>query len=180
MAGAYDHFVGDLLPGDKGWLPLDENGTPIGPATKAAPVAPALACAVVATDGSAGQDVLTTPTGAPITDEMEANPDFRLPGSGGTAPTLPAITLLTPNSAPLGADLALVITGDALAGATSVDVGGTPHVPTSSTDVEVAVTLPMASLVEGAHNVMVTTPGGTSNQLTLTITAVTGFGARRY
>jgi len=104
--GDYDHFAGELTaPGDKGWLPLDEDGTPIGPATLQAPVAPALACAVVAVELPDDQGIgLTTPTGAPITDEMVPNSDFRVPGSG-TAPLpepSPILTSLEPNTAVSG------------------------------------------------------------------------------
>ena len=173
--GDYDHFAGELTtPGQKGWLPLDENGTPIGPATIEPPVAPALACAVVAVELPDDQGIgLQTPSGAEITSEMEHNPDFRLPGSGGTEPEPlpPVITSLTPNSAPVTADLALVISGDDLAGATAVNVAGTPHTPTNASDAQVDVTVPMVSLIEGTHDVTVVTPTGVSNALSLTLTA---------
>jgi len=85
MAGAYDHFIGELWPGAYGWLPLDEAGTPIGPATiDPPPQGPApqkvYACYVLA-DARVplpdDADMLTTPTGAPITDHMNSNVDKR-------------------------------------------------------------------------------------------------------
>lgn len=102
--GDYDHLAGELVtPGQKGWLPLDEDGTPEGPATINPPVAPALACAVVAVELPDGGIGLQTPTGAPITDEMVPNSDFRVPGTGGTAPLpSPTLTSLEPNTAVSG------------------------------------------------------------------------------
>jgi hypothetical protein len=81
MAGPYDHFIGKLWPGAYGWLPLDENGTPNGPAHLSPPSAGSgvKACHVWANDKIPleGQDALLTATGAPITDNMTPNTDFR-------------------------------------------------------------------------------------------------------
>ncbi len=77
LTGPYDHFVGELWPTAWGWLPLDEFGTPIGNATLEPPES-GFACAVqhvFAPDQQA--ELLATITGAPITDRMQPNPDFR-------------------------------------------------------------------------------------------------------
>jgi hypothetical protein len=78
--GEYDHFVGELWPGAFGWLPLDPNGTPNGPATLEPPPPPALACHVTHDAGSVGvanADLLVTSSGAPVTDHMNSNSDNR-------------------------------------------------------------------------------------------------------
>lgn len=79
MAGIYDDFFGVLAPGDTGWLPLDENGTPNGPASLEPPPLDVPACAVQHTNMlDAAIDKLATIAGAPITDRMQPNPDRRL------------------------------------------------------------------------------------------------------
>ena len=73
--GAYDTMIGELLPGESGWLPLDDNGVPIGPAVK--DLTPGMkACRVTANHpSSVGADLLVTNSGAPITEIMQANTD---------------------------------------------------------------------------------------------------------
>lgn len=61
-------FVGELLPGEKGFLPIDANGAPAGPATKAQTVAPSVYVRAGFTDQN--EPPLMTETGAPITDDM--------------------------------------------------------------------------------------------------------------
>jgi hypothetical protein len=76
--GAYDQFIGELWPGATGWLPLDVNGTPSGPATLLPPDPPVVACHVFANYmPNADADMLVTITGAPITDNMQPNNDIR-------------------------------------------------------------------------------------------------------
>jgi hypothetical protein len=81
MAGPYDHYIGELWPGAYGWLPLDENGMPIAPARIDPPNPDKghFACHVMANPKIPleGEDALTTPTGAPITDQMTSNVDKR-------------------------------------------------------------------------------------------------------
>jgi len=84
MAGAYDNLVGELWPGAYGWLPLDSAGTPSGPATidPPAPGPDVYACFVYSPVPDPDPthdplDLLTTPTGAPITDNMNSNVDKR-------------------------------------------------------------------------------------------------------
>lgn len=73
--GAYDNLVGELLPGESGWLPLGDDGAPSGPAVKIRPAAPARSCRVMAIDPAQGGDLLVTNTGAPITAIMQAHTD---------------------------------------------------------------------------------------------------------
>ena len=82
--GPYDHLVGELWPGAYGWLPLDDGGTPSGPATIEPPPEGSgqLACHVYSPvppeEPTANPpDLLVTPTGAPITDNMTPNADNR-------------------------------------------------------------------------------------------------------
>jgi hypothetical protein len=80
--GPYDQFVGELWPTAWGWLPLDEFGTPIGQATLEPP-ASGFACAVQHVfDISGNSEMLATITGAPVTDRMVPNPDFRMTMQG--------------------------------------------------------------------------------------------------
>jgi|KBSMisStaDraftv2_1062788.scaffolds.fasta_scaffold107992_3 hypothetical protein len=81
MAGPYDHYIGKLWPGAYGWLPLDEAGTPIGPAHPNPPTegSEQPACHVLANPKIplGDEDALITSTGAPITDHMTSNVDKR-------------------------------------------------------------------------------------------------------
>jgi len=72
-------MVGDLEPGDIGYIPLDEEGKPTGAAISVMPtdgtlVAPVLAQAPVV------YDELSTPAGAPITTMMNPIHSFYDPG----------------------------------------------------------------------------------------------------
>lgn len=75
-----DKLVGDLEPGESGWIPLDEKGKPTGPAKKGTPPEGQLAHTVVAPARPPRQAIMT-PSGAPITDNM--NPDPSLPPRPG-------------------------------------------------------------------------------------------------
>ena len=117
MAGQFDHLVGELSPGDHGWLPLDEAGNPTGPATLQPPPPPALACAVYVTAEvplPEGHDLLVSETGAPLIPPLTSNVDRRDPGS--YVPPIsdtPVIESIDPAFAELGsADFILTVTGD--------------------------------------------------------------------
>ena len=74
--GAYDNLVGELFPGESGWLPLDAVGQPAGPSVREFPdPATTRACRVMANGAGQPGDVLVTNTGAPITPVMQANSD---------------------------------------------------------------------------------------------------------
>jgi hypothetical protein len=177
MAGQYDNLIGELTPGQQGWLPLDESGTPSGPATIQPPPGPnAKACSVKASTAeeiAQGWDALLTSTGAPITDHNTSNVDRRFPNDPANPPPplVPSITTLTPSTGPAGIDLALVIAGTNLTGATAVNAGGTPATLGTVSGTAVEATVPAASMVEGTLQVSVTTPSGTSNELPLTVAA---------
>jgi len=96
MAGAYDHLIGELQPGQTGWLPLDDNGMPNGPATlMPPPELGAKACSVRANPTVPlpdDEDALYTLTGAPITDHMESNVDRRVTPGEAVPPVLTSIS----------------------------------------------------------------------------------------
>ena len=182
MAGQFDDLVGELTPGQSGWLPLDESGTPSGPATVSPPPGPdAKACSVkhnLQEDIDNGHDALVSSSGAPLIPPLTSNVDRRFPGDDEAPPPVvlvPTILSLTPATAPAGVDLALSIAGNDLDGATSVDVNGVASAATGDSTT-VTTTVLAATLVEGSANVMVVTPNGASNQLPLTITAPVGRG----
>jgi hypothetical protein len=86
--GAYDSFVGELLPGEHGWLPLGPDGTPSGPATLEAPDAGTPACRVFANGStSLNVDLLVSAAGAPLVPPLNPNSDVRMVGEA--APPLP-------------------------------------------------------------------------------------------
>jgi hypothetical protein len=172
MAGPYDNLIGDLAPNEEGWLPLDVNGTPSGPATHSPPPAPALACSVMANSQEkvdAGEDALLTLAGAPITDHMTSNVDPRSEGTG--ASTAPSISSINPTTAVQGVDLPLTIFGSRLSGVTDVSVNGVVSAPDSTSGTAVSTTVLGTTLVTGDATVFVTSPDGNSNSLTLTVTA---------
>jgi hypothetical protein len=68
-----DNLAGELEPGEEGWIPLDEHGTPTGPAQKGEPPKDQLAARVVAPASPPRQAVMT-PSGAPITKQMNPDP----------------------------------------------------------------------------------------------------------
>lgn len=69
-------LVGELEPGETGWLPLDRLGRVTGPAKKGKPGPDELGCAVQAVIQRQPM-VLQTPAGAPILKRM--NPGFTTP-----------------------------------------------------------------------------------------------------
>jgi hypothetical protein len=185
MAGQFDDLVGELTPGQSGWLPLDESGTPSGPATISPPPGPdAKACSVKANtqeDVDNGHDALVSSSGAPLIPPLTSNVDRRFPNEGGDPPPpevlTPAITSLNPVSAPAGVDLALAIAGENLDGATAVDVNGIQSaVDPGGSAISVTTTVLGTSLAEGSANVMVVTPTGNTNQLPMEVTAPVGRG----
>jgi hypothetical protein len=184
MAGLYDDQVGELAPGQTGWLPLADDGTPSGPATISPPPGPnAKACSVKHNEQEAidaGHDVLVSSSGAPLSPPLQSNVDRRV---GDQVPPpevlVPTLTLLTPDTAPAGVDLSLMIAGNDLDGATEVLVNGTSSPVVTGTESSVTTTVLAATLVEGAAIVSVTTPNGPSNTLSLTVTAPVGRDSRR-
>jgi hypothetical protein len=64
-------FVGDLKPGEVGYIKLGEDGKPTGAATKTAPEG---AYATVVVPHRPVPEEITTPTGAPLTHNMNPSP----------------------------------------------------------------------------------------------------------
>jgi hypothetical protein len=79
--GVHDDKVGELAPGQLGWLPLDDAGKPSGPATLLPPTSNIKACRVMANPAGSIADLLTTNTGAPITDAMQPQTDYYVFGA---------------------------------------------------------------------------------------------------
>jgi hypothetical protein len=81
--------------------------------------------------------------------------------SGGTTPTAPSVTSLSPSSGPTTGGTSVTLTGSGFTGATSVLFGGLPGKNlVVVNDTTITVTTPASS--SGAHNVQVTTPNGQS------------------
>ncbi|MFF2389696.1 IPT/TIG domain-containing protein [Agromyces sp. NPDC058104] len=97
--------------------------------------------------------IVTTPNG-------ESNP---LPF---TYYDVPALTALTPDEGPTAGGTIVSITGTALGGATTVTVDGVSVPFTQVSDTEIALTTP--SHTAGTVDVVVTTPGGSSDALPFT------------
>jgi len=94
-------------------------------------------------------------------------------GGGAVAPAAPAITALTPDTGPAGADITVAITGSGFDVAPTVDVGGTTLTPEAGgTATDLSVVIPAASIaVAGSVQVAVQNSDSQwSNALTFTVT----------
>lgn len=110
--GDYDHLVGELKPGDQGWLPLDEAGIPSGPATlKPPPELNAKAAHVMhVIEPDEDEDILVSSTGAPLVPPLNSNVDKRT--TPGVPEVPPVLNSLEPSTAECGsADFTLVFAG---------------------------------------------------------------------
>jgi hypothetical protein len=181
MAGQYDHFVGELTPGQHGWLPLDENGTPIGPATIQAPIGPnAMACSVVCnsiTPLPSNQDLLLSSSGAPITDHMQSNVDKRT--QPYEAPDQePVIESLEPAFVSIGSpDFDLVVHGDNFTEQSVINFAGHDE-PTTFADGTVT-TVVKPSLWQAPDIVQVIIKNGTVSSGPVDFEFTDAGGARR-
>lgn len=184
MAGQYDHLIGELTPGATGWLPLDDAGTPSGPATLQPPPGPnAKACSVLASPQDEidnGADALVTLTGAPITDHMESNVDRRAPG-GQAPPQTPVVNSLTPASCAIGdADFTLVVNGQFFTAESVIHFAGQDE-PTTFTDASHISTGVKPSLWGAPVVVKCSVKNGsaTSNEVDFEFTDASGARSRR-
>jgi hypothetical protein len=112
--GPHDDKIGDLLPGQFGWLPLDPNGLPSGPATFAFPgISTAVARVFASFQPNLNIDALVTPAGGPLTDRMNANSDrLYIPPRPDDPIAPPTLASIAPATAVIGgADLTLICTG---------------------------------------------------------------------
>jgi len=119
MAGPFDDLIGELQPGQKGWLPLDSSGSPTGPATISPPPGPdAKACSVMAVIPSDPVDpeehLLVSSSGAPLDPPLNSNIDRRVGGVDTPEPPPPiSLTALLPNTAEChSADFELSVKGN--------------------------------------------------------------------
>lgn len=105
--GQYDSLVGELQPGQSGWLPLDAAGIPSGPASVVPPDFSPDARAAYVLRPHSGPDQLVSATGAPLIGNLNSNIEKRVP-----PPPIPTIISVTPNTAEIGsADVTMVVEG---------------------------------------------------------------------
>jgi hypothetical protein len=176
MAGQFDSLVGELQPGDHGWLPLDEAGNPTGPATLAPPPPPALACAVKANATvplPQDEHLLLSETGAELIPPLVSNVDKR-DADTYVAPVKPVINSLTPNTAIAGSptDIEMLIDGTGFTPHSVITFNGLDE-PTdfhSATSIGTGVK-PSLFTVPATCPVTVRNPDGVSNSVDFTFTA---------
>lgn len=176
--GPYDDMVGELVPGQTGWLPLGDDGEPTGPATQFPPPPPALACSVKAStpeEIAAGNDAIVSSTGAPLKGPLTSNVDKRDPDTW-VAPTPPVIISLTPNTAECGsADLEMKVTGTGFTPDSVIVFNGHDE-PTdffSETEIGTGVK-PSLFTVAATCPIFIRNLGGSSNVAEFTFTAPAG------
>ena len=161
-------LVGELTFGEKGFLPIDADGVPTGPATLEQESEPAM---VVQRCGEGDSNVLTTPTGAPIM--SEGNQPFHAVTYEFNPDTPPVVSAVTPNTAVIGgADLTISVTGSNF-GDTSVIMfngGEEPTTFVSNTELNTIVK-PSTAGTPGAFPVAVRNESQTSNSVDFTFTA---------
>jgi hypothetical protein len=114
--GLYDDLVGELEPGQSGWLPLDDLGVPNGPATLSPPPPPGKACSVKRNDAESvddGADELVSSAGAPLSPPLNNNVDRRVGYADEAPPPPPVITSISPSSAVSGdpTDIEMTVSG---------------------------------------------------------------------
>jgi hypothetical protein len=85
-------LVGELEPGDLGYVPLDLEGKPSGPAVVTPPVEDDTPHAPVYAQIVAPSEELSTPAGAPITNQMNPAHNFADKGLTERNPPGPALT----------------------------------------------------------------------------------------
>jgi len=186
MPGPFDDLIGELQPGQKGWLPLDEAGNPTGPATLHPPQAPALACAVQANAKNPLTDddhALLSDTGAPLEAPLNPHADFRLPGSGGEYPEVdvaPVINSLTPNTAPANdpTDVNMVVEGSGFTPQSTIVFNGYDEPTTYISETQVS-TIVKPSIFEVAAVCPVLVRNGTEESDPLDFTFTDPVAGRR-
>lgn len=68
-------LVGELEPGETGWVELDKDGKPKGKAKRGIPPADTPVAAVLVSPHFI-RNIITTPAGAPLTNKMNTSPDL--------------------------------------------------------------------------------------------------------
>lgn len=185
MAGPYDNLVGELAPGQEGWLPLDDAGVPSGPATVNPPLGlGAKAASVTANPKSPVPDnehALYTTSGAELIPPLTSNVDKRTDPNQGP-PIVPAIISLTPNTAPANdpTDIVMVVEGTNFTPNSVIVFNGYDEPTTFISDTQVSTGVkPSLFEVEAECPVEVRGGGGVSNSLPFTFTAPVMRGSRR-
>ena len=174
FAGPFDNLIGELWPGALGWLPLDENGTPNGPATIEPPEDTDIpVCRVFANFApNFDHDLLVTPSGGPITDRMIPNSERRViyPPPPPPEPTVPpTLTSISPTTAEVGGpDFTLECVGTNFSPNNTVIVFNGGEEPTVFVDDTHVTTGVKPSLVSNAIDVPVLIRTGFGDSLPLT------------
>ena len=94
------------------------------------------------------------------------------PGTDGGPAATPAVTATAPSSIARGATL--VITGTDLGGASGVTIGGTEQTVGSNTDASITIDAVAVATPTGDQELVVTTGGGTSTAVTVTVLEALG------
>lgn len=162
----FDHLVGELAPGDKGWLPLDEAGTPNGDATLQPPPGPnARACSVTVNE----QGHLVSSSGAALEPPLNSNIDKRV---GSTAPVLPTLTTISPTSAVAAtASIPLTATGSGFTDQAVIVFAGADQATTFNSPSSLTATIDGTSSVAGTVQVSVRDSAGSTAELPFEFTA---------
>lgn len=185
MAGPFDDLVGELSPGQTGWLPLDEAGYPTGPAVIIPPPPPALGCAVTVNPHvplPEGEHLLLSKTGAELKPPLVSNIDNRDDDwVAPTQPEVPSIISLTPSTAECGSlDVEMIIEGAGFTPSSVITFNGLdePIVFYSPTSISTVVK-PSLFIVPAICMVAVRDAAGTSNELPFDFTAPVVEGRRK-
>jgi len=173
--GPHDDKIGDLLPGNFGWLPLDSAGKPSGPATLAFPgIQTAVARVFASFQPNLNIDALVTPAGGPLNDKMNANSDrLYIPARPNEPTAPPTLASISPATAVIGgADLVLTCTGTNFSPTCKIIFNGGEEPTTfiSPTSVTTVVKPSLAS-TPGAYPVVVRTELGETAPQSFTFTA---------
>lgn len=147
-------LVGELAPGESGFLPLDANGTPSGPATKVQTAESSVVVKAGYTDQ--GEAPLITPSGAPITDQMEPFHSVVYEFDDSVAPPISAVLeSILPNTAELNSpDVTLHCIGTGFTPSSVIYFAGQPE-PIVFVSAEEVTTVVKPSLPWGAVTVNV-------------------------
>jgi hypothetical protein len=97
----------------------------------------------------------------------------------GAITPAPTLTSITPNTGARGTSVSVTLSGTSLTGTTAVTVVNSPNITVSNVTVVNATTVTAtftiaAATALGAHSVNVTTPAGTSNNVTFTVVVPQG------
>ena len=169
-------LVGELAPGQHGFLPLDESGAPSGPATLAQTSSPSVV--VIAGDPEQGEPPLMTQSGAPITDSMEpfhSVGHYEFEEAPAPEPVPPVLSMVLPSTAVAASpDTPISVTGTGFVDGDTILCSGVALATVFGADTELSATIPAANLVAAAIlPITVQSTAGVSNGLDFEVTAAT-------